>query len=575
MPELTESTILERVGDASFERGRRYFRNGAIFNPRRQGQTLKALCQGSIAQPYRVEVILGPQGIVSANCSCPVGAGGYCKHTAALLLTWLHNPGDFAEVENLETALARRSQAELIALIRKMIARYPDLETLLELPTAGGAEAKPIAPDIVRRQVTQAFHGMDYEGWGAAYGISQDLLQVVDLGDEYAAQGGWRNAITVYETVAREILEQYETMGGNDEGEIADVVNDCVSGLGRCFPNVEDTALRESLLRALFDVYAWDVNFGGIGIGDESPEIILEHANAEEKRLVAEWVREALPAGDSWSDNYHRQVYGGFLLQLEADEMDDETFLRVCRETSRWQDLVNRLLALSRVDEATATAHQVGDYELLQLADIFCQYDHADVAERLIGERAQTSNDSRLPEWLKRRAQERGDPAAALAFAEALFWRHPDLEGYQEMRELAQPLGQWDALRATVLNRLTAQNDFELLTQVHLDEGDIEQALETVERIRWGGDGLRLRVAQAAESKHPRDAIRIYTKTAERLIDARGRDNYTTAAAYLLRVRDLYRSLEEQSTWEGFIADLRERNRSLRALKEELIKAGL
>jgi hypothetical protein len=40
-------------------------------------------------------------------------------------------------------------------------------------------------------------------------------------------------------------------------------------------------------------------------------------------------------------------------------------------------------------------------------------------------------------------------------------------------------------------------------------------------------------------------------------------------------VRDLYRDLGEQSAWQALIADLRERHRSLRALKEELAKAGL
>ncbi len=54
--------------------------------------TLKALCQGSAASPYRVEVTFSQKGIASTNCSCPVGAGGYCKHVAALLLTWLHEP---------------------------------------------------------------------------------------------------------------------------------------------------------------------------------------------------------------------------------------------------------------------------------------------------------------------------------------------------------------------------------------------------------------------------------------------------------------------------------------------------
>ena len=36
LSQLSESDILNRVGKASFERGRRYYRNGAIVNPRRR-----------------------------------------------------------------------------------------------------------------------------------------------------------------------------------------------------------------------------------------------------------------------------------------------------------------------------------------------------------------------------------------------------------------------------------------------------------------------------------------------------------------------------------------------------------
>jgi uncharacterized Zn finger protein len=62
---------------------------------------------------------------------------------------------------------------------------------------------------------------------------------------------------------------------------------------------------------------------------------------------------------------------------------------------------------------------------------------------------------------------------------------------------------------------------------------------------------------------------------AERLIAARGRGNYAEAATYLVRVRDLYHRLGEPETWQTLIADLREQNRQLPALQDELNKAGL
>ena len=101
-PQLTESDIRRWIGERSFERGLGYFRRGHILDPRRQGDTLKARCLGSRPTPYYVEITLGQGGIVVGTCSCPVGGGGHCKHAAALLLTWLHQPDTFLEVEDLE-----------------------------------------------------------------------------------------------------------------------------------------------------------------------------------------------------------------------------------------------------------------------------------------------------------------------------------------------------------------------------------------------------------------------------------------------------------------------------------------
>ena len=589
LPQLTESDVRRWIGERSFGRGRGYFRGGYILNPRRQGDTLKARCLGSRPQPYHVEVTLGQEGIVAGECSCPVGRGGHCKHAAALLLTWLHQPEAFLGIEELEAALNRRSKAELVVLIRRMVARYPDLETLLELPIVGEAEAPPpVDAGVIRRQASSAFYGVGYDKWGATYGIAQRLLELVEIGDDYAEREGWRDAATIYQTVAQETLDNYG-MVQDEEGDLNGVVNGCVEGLGECLKATEDPIQREAILRALFDVYRWDVDFGGIDMGYQAPSIILEQATPEEKQQVAGWVRGALPTGDSWSVNYHRQVYGGFLLSLEEDGLDDEAFLRLCREMKRWRDLTDRLLALDRVEEAIAVAREVGDYDLLRLADIFVSHSHADLAEDLIRERARTSQacpegparrDSRLIVWLKERAQERGDLEEALALAKTLFWQRPAVTGYQELRDLSRPLERWEKLRTAILARLADERQYHLLTEIHLEEGEVDRALETVEQVRgsawgWGGGQLSIRVAEAAEESRPRAAIRIYVERAERLITARGRGNYATAATYLVRVRDLYHRLGDPETWQALIADLRERNRRLRALKDELHKAGL
>src|SRR6185369_11555188 len=104
--------------------------------------------------------------------------------------------------------------------------------------------------------------------------------------------------------------------------------------------------------------------------------------------------------------------------------------------------------------------------------------------------------------WLKEYAKNQGDLVQALAFAEKLFWIRPTVEAYVEMRPLAQPQKQWPGLRTEILESLDQKGQQALLTEIFLEEGRIDQALESLERARgsnlyWGGGfDLKLKVAQ-------------------------------------------------------------------------------
>lgn len=580
-PHLTESDIRDRVGETSFERGRRYYRDGAILNPRRQGDTLKAQCRGSRPSPYQVKVTLGPAGILSAHCSCPVGAGGYCKHTAALLLTWLHKPEAFVEVEPLSTTLDRYTKDQLIELIVQFIERYPDLEMDLErFIMRQEAAHTPANPDAIRWHVRQAFGPGEYDEWAEPADIALNLEDVISVGDAYARQGRWWDAATVYRIIAKEILDHWN-MIADEEGELRYIVSLCVNNLEDCLARLRDAAQRETILRALFDVHHWDTRHGGLGMGDDVPDIILAQATPEERRRVADWVGHALSAGDSWV----RHVLGSFLLKLMENEIDDETFLRICRQTGQSEALVERLLSLNRVEEAANEARQVNDYTLLTLADILVKRGYAGLAESLVRERVPASQDTRLLVWLIKQAEARRDQNEVLSLTEALFWQRPSLDNYKALKNHAQPLSRWESIQADILSRLSESQNYALLTEIHLEEGDIDRALETLalanrhRRRQWGWEwsdpSLHLQVAAAAEESRPREAIRLYMAEVTRLISLQGRPNYATAAAHLCRVRDLYTRLNEPDAWKALIADLRQQHRRLRAFQDELTKAGL
>ncbi|MFL5624389.1 MAG: glyoxalase [Ktedonobacteraceae bacterium] len=585
IPTISEEDILDFVDEGSFQRGKGYFRQHAIFNPRRHGMTLKASCYGSQAYAYQVEVTFDAEGIADAICSCPVGM--WCKHTVALLLTWIHQPEDFLEQQDINIVLEQRSKAELIALIKKMLKREPELEMLLY---TAGKQQGPINLDAYSHRIASIFQQYDNYEWGVTSQIISDLSNIQDTADELAAQGDYAGAIAIYELLVTAVLRQADTYD-DEEGDLSLFITECINELATYLEKIpDDKALREQILQTLFAAYRYDVKAGGIGMAEDAPDLLLQHATAEERKTIAAWVNAAIAQanaeqGSTYHSNWAQQHFGGFLLELKADALDDETFLRICRETGRTADLVDRLLTLGRIDEALRESEPVHEYDLMSLADLFVKHGHDQLGEQLVEARSKRSQDSRLLEWLKRYYLAHDNYAAALELAEQLFRTRPDLTGYQEIRQLAQKLDLWSARRPKLMSFLNDAKNTYLLIQIALDEGEIDKAIAMVEAeqqqnyrygyIYTGVPILVPEVAKAAEETRPHAAIKIYQQEAEKLINARGRENYQTACNYLTRVRALYEKLNESDQWTSYITALRDRSRGLRALKEELASAGL
>jgi hypothetical protein len=98
----------------------------------------------------------------------------------------------------------------------------------------------------------------------------------------------------------------------------------------------------------LSSAYKWDtIKIGGVGAADGIPGILTAQTTPEERVEIAKWTREIIPKGNSWSDGYYREALGSLLLDLEADTLDDEAFLKICRDTGRLNDLIERLIIIN------------------------------------------------------------------------------------------------------------------------------------------------------------------------------------------------------------------------------------
>lgn len=307
IPQITEKQIKSRVGDQSFQRGKNYFSNKAIFSARQTDNTLKANCEGSRGASYRVTIKFSNKGISEASCSCPVGSGGYCKHVAALLLTWKHRPKEFTQIPDIDLALNKKSKKDLINLIKHLVEQEPDLELSLEVFISPEKDKAP-DPEIYQRQANKAFQD-SMRQWRGNSDIAYRLSSIVKLGEQLEKDKNFKHAWVVYDGVAREIIRNMVEYGYYDEeGDVCNVVNECVCGLASCLTEIKDSELRKIILRSLFSIIQAEIDLGGIELGYDAPDLVCRHSNDTEKELLIEWIQKISPKSDSWAEEQYNDL---------------------------------------------------------------------------------------------------------------------------------------------------------------------------------------------------------------------------------------------------------------------------
>ena len=303
---------------------------------------------------------------------------------------------------------------------------------------------------------------------------------------------------------------------------------------------------------------------------------------------------------------WHKRAAIAFLATLQGEAgLTDEELLSEYREAELWDDVAAMLLRLGRFDEAFAVAIRrlTSPALLLPFADQVIAVENAPAIDRVITlvddrlwehEGQNLRDDELLRAWLERRYAERGRPEKSLAMARERFDAAPTKATYDAVKAAALLPGHaddpWPELRPTLIAALRKRGDWHALIDVYLDEGDVAEALKALERgeksqsanrLPWGYGWVSwpeqdaTRVALAAEADFPDDSIRIYRQLAERRIAARERINYQEAARQLLRVKQVLETNDRAAEWPPLIGELRQQNKNLRALREELDALGL
>src|SRR5437660_819623 len=286
LPSITSKTIQSYVEQRSFHLGQQYVADGAISHTLREGRTIKATCQGTAPRPYRVWVTFDRHGIDGSDCSCPVGSGA-CKHVAALLIAWQKTPEAFTQTLPVEGKLSKLDKPQLLALIKQLLRRNPDLEQIIDaMPLPG----QPITPKLFQQQADAIFATATGE-WGEAGDLADQVMELAAEAKAFLCAGQSTSAGAVYQALLASLIGHYQDFGYNDnDGELASAISECVVGLHACLTLIKDQPQRLPLFRSLMSVMDLDDNLGGVGIGDDAYTAIMEDATTPERREIARWI---------------------------------------------------------------------------------------------------------------------------------------------------------------------------------------------------------------------------------------------------------------------------------------------
>jgi hypothetical protein len=334
-------------------------------------------------------------------------------------------------------------------------------------------------------------------------------------------------------------------------------------------------------------MFTWDVDFGGIGYGDDAPDIILEIVRPTDVKRIRQKIEVAKerksrePYG-----NWGMEAYERFLIQLDAfDSIDPEETLKRLRAQGLHYLLASKLLDLKRHDESVSVIreHLTGSYELERGLNLLTSHDQTMLAIQIAEETLHRRYDNRLATWLITLYQKQGDREAEFRWQLKRMQAEPNITHYIDLQTVSNALGNWKIVRSQILEELNRKQVYETLTLAYLHDEEWDLAWNTLDKATtaqhhhpsWAIYRLDFTVAEKSRHVRPVLAIPVYIKYARAEIAIRNRKHYAEAAQLLSDVRKLYHQIDDATGWTEFIANLRTEFKQLPALQDELKKARL
>ncbi len=623
---LSLEDLREWAGSKIYNRGKEYVSCVSQLSRTEDG-TLVAWVSGS--DEYATSVKHEGAGDFDSDCTCPYDYWGPCKHAVAVLLAaaeqlkqnrdiplldpdddlyleafdedddWLEEDGnDDLDEESLaglskgrspqlEKLLADKSRDELQGLLVELALDFPEVSRRLR--DRGRLETGQV--DQLVRSLRKEIRNLTAEdAWYNPWKHEGNLPDYSHVEEQLEALLDKGHADAVFE-LGEELWERgvEQVEQSNDEGDTALAISSCLAIVLRAVPQ---TSLPPSEQLLWLVEHELDDEYDLLGGAD---------AVLNDPRYTPEYWREVAAVLEVWLKKIEEPKLGRFSSTYRRERV--MTWLRNAYSRSGETKKVIPLLE--------EEADRCRSYDLL--VNALLETGEQDRARNwCIRGYQNTIADapgiaSNLQERLRELAKAEGNYELVATYRAEDFFEQPSEPSYIELREAAEKVKVWPAVRRGIFDflqtgrrpvaggkgknawplpepevqkpevdgkiRLVSFPNREMLIEIAILEERFDDAVtiyhEHAKTRRWGWD-IDEQLAKAVARSHPDVALSIWQSIAEGLISQVKPKAYIEAARYLRQMHKVYEQTGRLDEWKTLIMTLRVKHKAKRRLMEVL-----
>ncbi len=549
---MSDERLARYAGEEAAAGGRQYARENRVFNLSLLWPELAAEVEGPGREPFRVVVTLAEQNAVwvpqKAECSCP-SPDMWCKHAVAVVLTARDDPEQILQRQPLITTIRQMTLAQaqdfLVSLaavpaVREQMERmvppqprkYSDVAAVRDLK-----EAVSQARDSLRDLINPVYHdGIDLPG---------ALRPVLESAEELLEDGKAGQAAAQLLALTGAYLDVWTIMDDSD-GDASGFVDEISPALAEAILLAELTETERGEFAPQLRKWAKEAQDYGV-------ETLQAAWQAAERGPEA---ARALASLQEPLDEAGQVLALAWLAVLDKREQHHE-FLAFAESLQKYGLYAAQLAKMGRVAEAVEYARTHINDSAGAVAALQSLWDYGAHQEAVqlgleLARRLPTETQS-IASVVAGYADLRGDEESALAAYLLAFQHFPAVEHYERIKDLAGD--QWPELSERLWQRLRQRNSSYAALRIFLQErmtADIIASCEGQEA--WMDSGLLEEAAETVLSEEPEWVIRMLSRQAEAIIEAKQSTRYRRAARFLALVKKAYLAKGDAEGWAAYKA---------------------